>query len=275
MNHAVRNLPVLIVLVLLAPALLATDQNKPADPPPPSTTTAPSVGEPALSPEFRAWITASTPGEPHKRLEPLVGTWDAAVRHWEVPGAPPQSDAGVTVNSMILGGRYLRSEFAGTIAGVPFEGVNTWGYNNLTGKYESTWICNAATEITFETGACDATGRVFTMIGEYYDASTGGKTKIVNREVITLHSADRYITEFFEPGPDGKEFKSMEIVYTRRKNPWPVDLQSSLSVRYRSVRMIFRAARMILNSVSRCRRYSAARGMGVHSTLTDSPLAIC
>jgi hypothetical protein len=37
------------------------------------------------------------------------------------------------------------------------------------------------------------------------------------RFVEKFVDADRWTVEMFMPGPDGKEFKSMEIVYTRAK----------------------------------------------------------
>jgi hypothetical protein len=47
-----------------------------------------------MSPEQKAamdaWMKYMTPGEPHKKLDAMIGTWDAKVTSWMAPGAPPQ-----------------------------------------------------------------------------------------------------------------------------------------------------------------------------------------
>ena len=37
-----------------------------------------------------AWMKLATPGEAHKKLNQLVGSFDATVKLWMAPGAPPE-----------------------------------------------------------------------------------------------------------------------------------------------------------------------------------------
>ncbi len=34
---------------------------------------------------------------------------------------------------------------------------------------------------------------------------------------MKMVSPDQHVLEMYQPGPDGKEYKSMEVTYTRRK----------------------------------------------------------
>ncbi len=164
-------------------------------------------------PAMKKWVEYSTPGEPQKRMEALVGQWDGEVTMWMAPGAPEQTSTTKATIKMELGGRYLRATHEGVFMGLPFNGTSVWGYNNLRKEYESTWIDNMGTGIMYSTGQCDSTGKVFTFTGEADDFDTGKKVK--ERSVTTVAGADSWKMEMFRPGPDGKEYKTMEINYHR------------------------------------------------------------
>lgn len=50
--------------------------------------------------------------------------------------------------------------------------------------------------------------------GLYDDPASGTKQKV--KEIIRVVDSNKHLTEMYNVGPDGKEFKSMGIVYTRR-----------------------------------------------------------
>ena len=54
--------------------------------------------------------------EAHKNFEVFVGTFKAEVKMWMGPGEPMVS-TGVMVNTLDLGGRFLRQEYKGDDAG--------------------------------------------------------------------------------------------------------------------------------------------------------------
>jgi hypothetical protein len=60
---------------------------------------------------------------------------------------------------------------------------------------------------------CDDTGAC-THSGSYMDAMTNAKKTV--RMTSRDEGPQREVHEFFEKGPDGQEFKSMELIYTRR-----------------------------------------------------------
>ena len=78
----------------------------------------------------------------------------------------------------------------------------------------SVWADSMGTMMMWFEGDCMDAGRVTTMTSEFLDPMTGKKSKM--KTVTTVQSADKMLFEGYMPGPDGKEFKSMEIVYTRQ-----------------------------------------------------------
>lgn len=154
-------------------------------------------------------------GEEHKKLEPFVGTFRAEVKLWMGPGDPHVS-TGVMTNTMDLGGRFLKQVYQGDESDGPFsnfEGRGFWGYNTTDKQYEGFWIDSASTFMQSESGDIDATGKVWTMVGEMTNPQGGGTMK--KRSVITLTDNDHHRMETYFSTPDGGEFKGMEIQYER------------------------------------------------------------
>ena len=94
------------------------------------------------------------------------------------------------------------------------KGKSLSGYDNLKKKYVGTWIENMGTSITFVEGTYAAGTKTFTFSGQYDDPVTGGK--IAFRFTENVAEKDRIVFEWYETR-EGKETKSMEIVYTRKK----------------------------------------------------------
>ncbi len=175
--------------------------------------------EPAMTAEEKAlmekWNAYATPGAPQKLLEQRAGSWVAKVTLWTAPGAPPLVSDATSESKMILGGRYVEDVSTGNVNGMPFEGRGICGYDNLSKKYVYAWIDNMGTGIMVGKGTYDPKTRSISYRAEAPDVMTG-KMKTV-RGVDTFVDADTFKSEMFDKGPDGKEFKAMEIVYKRKK----------------------------------------------------------
>jgi len=168
----------------------------------------------ALDPMMQKWIEAGTPGEHHRHLEKMAGDWDAKATFWMEPGAEPMVTEGSMKSEMVFGGRYLVGEYSGDMMGEPFEGIAIWGYNNISHQYEGVWIDSMSTMTTTSYGTCDSAGTLFTTTVVGWDPMTGRKKQ--SREIVRILGDDKHTMTWFETGPDGKEFKSGEIVYTRK-----------------------------------------------------------
>ena len=156
----------------------------------------------------------STPNENHKVLETLVGGWDYSIKWWMSPDAKPEASAGTSEIKSIMGGRFIEQAVEGTSMGQPFEGMGLMGYNNEKKQYQSIWIDNMGTGIMTGSGSYDPNTKTLTDRGKFSCPAEGEKSY---RGVLKMIDNDNFTYEWYMPGPDGNEFRAMEIVYTRKK----------------------------------------------------------
>jgi hypothetical protein len=161
----------------------------------------------------KAWMDYMTPGKFHQMFAKADGDWTVETTMWMEPGAPPAKSTGSAVNKMILGGRYQESKHTGNMMGMPFEGISILGYDNAKKEFVNTWIDNMGTGIMTMTGKWDESSRTINFTGSSVDPATGKEMKI--REVFKLVDDDHQTMEMFMTA-DGKEFKSMEVKFTRK-----------------------------------------------------------
>jgi hypothetical protein len=164
---------------------------------------------------MEAMMKAATPGDAHKKLGPMAGTFNAEVKMWMQPGAPPTGGGGVAENTWALDGRWLEQRFNGTFMGMPFNGVGYTGYDNIKKHYVGSWMDSMTTSMMISSGKADADGKSITFTSTMDDPMTG-KSSPVN-EKVTIVDDDHHTLEMWGPAPDGKMFKMMEITYSRKK----------------------------------------------------------
>jgi hypothetical protein len=114
---------------------------------------------------------------------------------------------------MILGGRFQEMTHRGTFMGEKFEGISTMGYDNASKKIVSSWIDNMSTGIIYLTGDFDSKTNSVELKGEVTDPMT--KKVKAARETYTIVDDNTRKVIMYDVTPDGKEYKSMEIVMTR------------------------------------------------------------
>ena len=183
--------------------------------------TAPAIAQegemPQMTPEqqaeMEAYMKAGALGPQHELMAEHVGTYDVAIKSWMDPAAPPMESKGVAVRTLHMGGRVIHEEFQGDMMGTPFSGLSRGGYDNVSGKYWSTWTDSMSTGIMVSEGECDEDQNC-TYIGTYNDPIKGGP--VTNRYVASWSSPDEQYFAMYGPGPEGDEVKMMEMVYTRR-----------------------------------------------------------
>jgi hypothetical protein len=161
------------------------------------------------------------PGENHKRMQDLVGTWSYQTKWWMSPESTPNESSGTMTSRSVMDGRYLISEHAGKMQmpgqdgkmmDMEFKGMALEGYDNAKKKYVASWIDNMGTGIMNLEGTYDPATKALTYYAEY-EMMPGMKTKM--REVVTLIDDNHRKIEFFEDR-GGKEVKTMQIDYTRK-----------------------------------------------------------
>jgi uncharacterized protein DUF1579 len=213
MQLKIRAEALALAAAMAVAGLAAADQaKKPADAAQKPAEQASPMDDKAM---MEAWMKVATPGEGHKRLEPVVGTWDAKITMWMAPGAPPQESTGKSENKWVLGGRFVEQRHEGNFMGQPFSGVGYTGYDNFKKQYVGTWMDTAGTMIMISQGTADSTGKTLSMTSTVDDFMTGKPASI--KSEVKMVDADHHTMEMWGPDPTGKQFKTMEIHYTRKK----------------------------------------------------------
>jgi hypothetical protein len=130
------------------------------------------------------------------------------------PSQPWQEEHSTSTVSNVMD-RYSQEVTNGTMMGQPFSGMGLTGYDNVLGKYVSTWVDNMGTGIMTSTGTPDASGKVINWVGSMSDPITGKATK--ERMVTTFVDDDHHTFEMYTVPPGAKkEMKTMVIEYSRK-----------------------------------------------------------
>jgi hypothetical protein len=163
---------------------------------------------------MKKWMDYMTPGEMQKMLSKGVGTWTMKTSWWMAPGAEAMVSEATAVSEMILGGRYLQSKVSGSMMGMPFDGISIEGYDNAAKLFVNSWIDNMGTGMMFMTGKWDETAKQINYTGKSVDPLTGNWVDV--RQVVTYNEDGTVKMEMYGPAADGKEFKTMEIITTKK-----------------------------------------------------------
>jgi len=98
--------------------------------------------------------------------------------------------------------------------GQDFEGISTVGYDNIKKMYFSTWVDNMGTGLAHLEGPWDAATKSITFKGKMVEPAQGKEVEV--KQVMTFADDKNQKMEMYMTGPDGKEYKSMEIKFTKK-----------------------------------------------------------
>lgn len=150
----------------------------------------------------------------HEAMKAAAGTWDAVAKMSFEPGKPPMESKGVEVNTLILNGLWMQTEFTADIGGTPFQGRGLFGYDSIAKQHVGTWVDSMGDWPAITRGACKKDCKELTVTFKGYGPD--GKPSTV-KEVSVQHDADHRTMTMYHKGKDGKFACVMEIAYTRRK----------------------------------------------------------
>ena len=163
---------------------------------------------------MKKWQAFMTPGQYHKQLAYYIGDWTYTGKNWMSPGAPASPTSGTASGKMILGGRYLKQTYQGSSMGMTFNGVGITAFDNHSKTFKSIWIDSLGTGIFVSTGK-PGDSKVREETGDMADIITGENVSM--RNVLTILGPDSYKMEMYNKTKTTPEFKSMELVFTRKK----------------------------------------------------------
>jgi hypothetical protein len=99
--------------------------------------------------------------------------------------------------------------------GMPFEGFSLVGFDNEKKSFISIWVDNMGTGVMKSEGKWNDKDRAITFNGMMMDPVLRKEQPF--REVFRIIDNNTQLMEMYGPGPDGKEFKTMEIRFTRNQ----------------------------------------------------------
>ncbi len=155
------------------------------------------------------------PGEHHKWLEQLIGTWTFE-SEMGGPDMPPMKATGTdTVRS--LHGRWVVCELQSEMPGMgAMSAVLSLGYNSETGKYQGTWIDSVHDHMWVYVGTLDPTKKILTLETEGPNMMDPTKGLTKYRDVIEIKSPDhRTLTS--SANVDGKWVQFVTANYRKTK----------------------------------------------------------
>jgi Protein of unknown function (DUF1579) len=155
-----------------------------------------------------------TPTDVHKMMAKWDGNWDGEVKFWMDPAAPPSVMNVKTVNKMVMNGLYQQATSTGSFSGMPFNGVSMLGYDNHRKVFTTTWVDNMSSGMMILEGTWDDATKSINLKGKMTDPMTRQQMDI--REVMKIVDDNTQVMEQYLTH-DGKESKSMEINFKRKK----------------------------------------------------------
>ena len=161
-----------------------------------------------------AYAKLATPGEQHKQLASLAGSWTTKTKEWMEPDKSPVETTGSAEMKMLLGRRFLQQELTGQMMQKPFSGIVITAYDNLLKRYVMTWMSTMGTGIFMMEGTLDSDGKTITLEGQHAEVG-GGYMK--HRAIWKIVDNNTQTFDMYGVHHGGKEWKMMEMTYSRKQ----------------------------------------------------------
>ena len=157
----------------------------------------------------------TNPGKHHELLKRYLGEWDAEVTLF-MGGNAMEPTKGRSKSEWLMEGRWLKSDFQGSMMGMPVRIVSIMGYDNFKQSYVVTSVNSMDTIMIHQEGDMDPGGKALLMYGTLDEYLTGEHDKMV-KTVFRFLSEDEIVMEVHDLPIGEKNTKVFEIRYKRRK----------------------------------------------------------
>ncbi len=170
--------------------------------------------QPTEAEMMAAWAEAMQIGPEHMALSARAGTWSTTTTYPAHPGSDEiVTEHGTAERVATLDGRVLEERLQGTIMGQPYAGIGRAGFDNVTGRYWSTWTDTMTTGLLVMYGDYDELTSTYTYEGVSIDPLMG---EVPMRVEQVVESPDREIMRLSMQFPGQDMAEMMQVVYERQ-----------------------------------------------------------
>lgn len=153
----------------------------------------------------------------HKELHAMVGVWDAEMSFQMMPGEAPEVSRGTSTTTLILGGKFLKTDFEGQInmfgEKTAFTGYGLMGFDTVKGEYVSTWCDSLSTSLLVATGKPGEDPKRMELSG----SMPSPMGEVVMKNVYIIESDTKHVMEFWQSMPGDAEMSKIgAITYTKK-----------------------------------------------------------
>jgi hypothetical protein len=146
-----------------------------------------------LGQQVSAQEAASQPGPMHKKIDPLVGSWQTTVTRIAPNGSEVPSSSGETRITQLYGGRYQRWDSVMDIGGRPQETTGWLGYDRNAQEYQLCMITSFSSGMGIYRGQGDLAKEGIVFVLDHVDPKTGAHLRSRNR--LKLVTNDHFVIE--------------------------------------------------------------------------------
>ncbi len=156
----------------------------------------PDISEQQIQQAMADYMKLSQKSDGHKVLERFAGDWDVT-QTMLMPGMPETKAEATATNTLVLDGKYLKTDYSGSMMGQPFDGIGIMGYDNLRKQFFMFWCDSAGTSPYLSHGSLSQDGTTITLIGPMDEPMTGEIGKPAMWKTTWINE-DSYMMEAFE-----------------------------------------------------------------------------
>jgi hypothetical protein len=161
----------------------------------------------------RAATVPFSASDGHRDLFAMAGAWEGPTRTWFDPSAAPDESVTTAAIELILGGRFLRLEYQGTVMGESHAGEMLIGYEPEEQRFISAWVdsFHMSPSIMMSTGDRRADGAISVLGGHDFRGQRWGW-----RTLLRLEGDEHLVMEGYNISPQGREDQALETRLARR-----------------------------------------------------------
>jgi hypothetical protein len=150
---------------------------------------------------------------PMQSMTQYAGDWKGNYTMWMDTSSASMNYQVSAHIEMKMNNLFFTSHYTGSIMDMAYEGVSTIAYDLQKGKFESTWMDNMNSGISYMEGKASADKKSIEFHGIACEQATGTDEPV--RQVLTLTDATHQKIEMFVM-MNGKEVKTIEINLTKK-----------------------------------------------------------